>query len=182
MRASVESKHRGLPLSAKARRTKEAPISYLIAMAMRDPGLINLAAGLVDPLTLPVEACKQITNRILSDSGRGRAALQYDTTLGLAELRREALRRIEKLEEQPAGSRGFTADQIVVTTGSQQALYLIGDVLIDPGDIVIAARPELSSSSPARCGFAGRDDPERADGRRRHGRRGGRATSGDARA
>ncbi|HSZ57247.1 MAG TPA: PLP-dependent aminotransferase family protein [Tepidisphaeraceae bacterium] len=141
MRASVESKHRGLPLSAKARRTKEAPISYLIAMAMRDPGLINLAAGLVDPLTLPVEACKQITSRILSDSGRGRAALQYDTTLGLAELRREALRRIEKLEGQPAGSMGFTADQIVVTTGSQQALYLVGDVLVDPGDIVIAARP-----------------------------------------
>jgi 2-aminoadipate transaminase len=141
MHAPIESKPRGLPLSTKARRTKEAPISYLIAMALRNPGLINLAAGLVDPFTLPVEACKQITSRILSDTARGRVALQYDTTLGLAELRREALKRIEMLEGQPAASMGLSADHIVVTTGSQQALYLVGDVMIDSGDIVIAARP-----------------------------------------
>ena len=36
---------------------------------------------------------------------------------------------------------GLSADDLLVTTGSQQALYLIGDVLIDPGDIVIAANP-----------------------------------------
>src|SRR5437588_6855350 len=97
-----------LPLSSKARRTREQPISYLIATALRNPGLINLAAGLVDPLTLPVEACKKITERIFSDHARGRAALQYDTTLGLTELRREALRHIEQLEGQPAASMGLT--------------------------------------------------------------------------
>jgi len=37
----------------------------------------------------------------------------------------------------------LTADSMLVTTGSQQALYLIGDCLIDPGDIVIAAAPKL---------------------------------------
>ena len=71
-----------LPLSAKARRTGEQPISFLMAAAMADPA-INLAAGLVDPLTLPVDAVHQITERIFSDTARGRAALQYDTTLGL---------------------------------------------------------------------------------------------------
>ena len=130
-----------LPLSAKARRTLEQPISYLIATALRTPGLINLAAGLVDPLTLPVEECAQITKRILSDVSRGRVALQYDTTLGLTELRHEALKHIEQLEGIGATAMGFTADEIVVTTGSQQALYLVGDVLIDPGDIVITAAP-----------------------------------------
>ena len=40
-----------LPLSAKARRTHEQPISFLITTALRTPGLINLAAGLVDPIT-----------------------------------------------------------------------------------------------------------------------------------
>lgn len=122
-------------------RTKEQPISYLIATALRTPGLINLAAGLVDPLTLPVKECEAITRRIFSDKARGRVALQYDTTQGLAELRREAVRHIEKLEGLPAASMGIGAESVLVTTGSQQALYLIGDCLVDPGDIVIAAAP-----------------------------------------
>lgn len=130
-----------LSLSAKALRTREQPISYLIATALRNPGLINLAAGLVDPLTLPVEECEAIARRLFSDSARGRAALQYDTTMGLAELRREALKHIESLEGVPVEAMGFGPDHIVVTTGSQQSLYLISDVLIDPGDIVIAAAP-----------------------------------------
>lgn len=131
----------GLALSAKALRTKEQPISYLIATALRTPGLINLAAGLVDPLTLPVKECETITHRIFSDKARGRVALQYDTTHGLAELRREAVRHIEKLEGIPAASMGISPESVLVTTGSQQALYLIGDCLVDPGDIVIAEAP-----------------------------------------
>lgn len=122
-------------------RTREQPISYLIATVMRTPGLINLAAGLVDPLTLPVEECRDITYRMFSDRTRGRVVLQYDTTQGLAELRREALRHIERMEGVPAADMGLSADSMLVTTGSQQALYLIGDCLVDPGDIVIAAAP-----------------------------------------
>ena len=131
----------GLPLSSKARRTREQPISFLIAEALRNPRLINLAAGLVDPLTLPVQECEAIARRLFSDPARGRVALQYDTTLGLADLRRALLAHIEQLEGRPASALGLTENDIVVTTGSQQALYLIGDVLIDPGDIVIAANP-----------------------------------------
>ena len=41
---------------------------------------------------------------------------------------------------------GLSPDHIVVTTGSQQSLYLIGDMLIDPGDIVIAATRAISST------------------------------------
>ena len=130
-----------LNLSAKAQRTREQPISYLISIAIGNPSIINLAAGLVDPLTLPVQETSQIVQTVLSDAARGRSALQYDTTLGLAGLRRAALQHIEKLEGVPAEQMGFTADDLLVTTGSQQALYLIGDTLIDPGDIVIAANP-----------------------------------------
>jgi 2-aminoadipate transaminase len=130
-----------LPLSSKARRTQEQPISYLITEAMRNPHLINLAAGLVDPLTLPVAETDAITRRIFADTARGRCALQYDTTLGLGELRQQLSKHIHELEGTPAPAMGIDARSIVVTTGSQQALYLIGDVLIDPGDIVIAANP-----------------------------------------
>jgi 2-aminoadipate transaminase len=130
-----------LGLSARAVRTHESPISFLIATALRNPGLINLAAGLVDPSTLPVEAVSDAAQRVLHDSKRAREALQYDTTIGLTGLRQEALRRIEKLESVLAAEMNLTPDSIVVTTGSQQALFLVGDVLIDPGDIVIAAAP-----------------------------------------
>ena len=141
MPSEVSPNSKRLKLSAKAARTREQPISYLVATAMRTPGLINLAAGLVDPLTLPVEECQRITHRIFSDKSRGRVALQYDTTQGLTELRRETLRHIEQMEGVAASTLSLTADSILVTTGSQQALYLIGDCLIDPGDIVIAAAP-----------------------------------------
>ncbi|MDQ3223358.1 MAG: PLP-dependent aminotransferase family protein, partial [Gemmatimonadota bacterium] len=131
----------GLSLSSKSVRTREQPISYLIAEALRNPRLINLAAGLVDPLTLPVEECDAITRRLFSDPARGRAALQYDTTVGLAPLRQLLLSHVEQLEGLNGREMGLTENDFVVTTGSQQALYLIGDALLDPGDIVIAANP-----------------------------------------
>jgi 2-aminoadipate transaminase len=130
-----------LAFSAKARRTGEQPISFLMAAAIANPNLINFAAGLVDPLSLPVQETRQIVKTIFADENRARAALQYDTTLGLASLRQAALRHLEKLEQKSAPDFGLTERDIVITTGSQQALYLIGDVLIDPGDIVIAANP-----------------------------------------
>src|SRR5687767_12673530 len=113
----------GLALSAKAARTREQPISFLIAEALRNPKLINLAAGLVDPLTLPVEECDAITRRIFADVARGRSALQYDTTLGLADLRKRLLAHCEELEGLRASEMGLTENDFVVTTGSQQALY-----------------------------------------------------------
>src|SRR3954468_16080049 len=130
-----------LALSAKAQRTQEAPISALIAAAVADPNLISFAAGLVDPLTLPVDECAAITEKIFKDRPRAQTALQYDTTLGLEPLRHQLLAHLEKLEGRSAFAMSITADDIVLTTGSQQALYLIGDSLIDPGDIVIAANP-----------------------------------------
>src|SRR5215213_5689620 len=87
----------GFSLSSKALRTREQPISFLIAEALRKPKLINLAAGLVDPLTLPVEECDAVTRRIFADVSRGRSALQYDTTLGLADLRKRLLTHCEQL-------------------------------------------------------------------------------------
>src|SRR5205823_4414090 len=112
-----------------------------IAEAMADPSLINLAAGLVDSHTLPAEMFADMSQAILTDHVRSRAALQYETTIGLNELRRLALRHLESLENKPAADMGLTPGDFVITTGSQQALYIIGDVLVDPGDIVIAANP-----------------------------------------
>src|SRR5258705_1638646 len=130
-----------LALSAKAMRTQEAPISALIAAAVADPNLISFAAGLAGPLRLPVDECAAITQKIFADRPRAQTALQYDTTLGLEPLRHQLLAHLEKLEGKSAGAMSMTANEIVLTTGSQQTLYLVADCLIDPGDIVIAANP-----------------------------------------
>src|SRR3954463_1834385 len=130
-----------LAWSSKTRRTREQPISFLIAEAFRNPKLINFAAGLVDPWSLPVEDVQRITAKLFGDVNLGRRALQYDTTIGLVDLRRLCHQHLAELEGVEPIKLGYAPDDIVVTTGSQQALYIIGDVLVDPGDIVIAANP-----------------------------------------
>ena len=130
-----------LALSAKARRTQEAPISALIGAAVANPDLISFAAGLVDPTVLPAEQCLAITQRILADRPRAQTALQYGTTQGLKALRQQVVSHVEQLEGRPASSFSISADDVIVTTGSQQTLYLVADSLVDPGDIVIAGNP-----------------------------------------
>lgn len=147
---------RDLRLSAKALRTGEQPISFLISYAMSNPRIINFAAGLVDPLTLPVQPCAAITRKIFSDVKLGRTTLQYDTTIGLLELRKTMLAHLERLENKPAAEMNLTAGDLLITTGSQQALYLIGEVLLDPGDIVIAANPSYFVYAGALSSFAAR--------------------------
>jgi 2-aminoadipate transaminase len=131
----------GLPLSNRGSRAREQPISYLISAALGNPELVNLAAGLVDPLTLPARETAQIAAKIMADPVRSVTALQYDGTSGSKPLRQRVLRHLEELDSKAPGGLGVTAEQIILTTGSQQALYLIGDVLIDPGDLVIVESP-----------------------------------------
>jgi 2-aminoadipate transaminase len=130
-----------LNLSAKARRTQDSPINALIAAKLANAELVNFAAGLVDEGTLPVEEVAGITRRIFHDPRHGRRALQYGTTLGLRPLREKLVAHLEHLDGKHAGELGVSANDVLVSTGSQQALYLIADVLLDVGDIVITANP-----------------------------------------
>lgn len=127
--------------SAKARRTREQPINYLIAAAKANPSLISFAAGLVDPTTLPTEEVREITQRLLSDPSRGREVLQYGTSVGHLGLREAIVKHLEALEGTSAASMSITPDNVVIATGSQQLLYILADILLDPGDIVIIEAP-----------------------------------------
>jgi 2-aminoadipate transaminase len=130
-----------LSLSAKAARTHDSPINALIAAKLANPELVNFAAGLVDEGTLPVAEVARITRDLFAHQRQGQRALQYGTTLGLRPLREELLAHLERLDGKRVGEMGLSSDDILVSTGSQQALYLIADVLLDPGDIVITANP-----------------------------------------
>jgi 2-aminoadipate transaminase len=130
-----------LRLSAKASRTADSPINALIAAKLANPDLVNFAAGLVDEATLPVEEVATITRRLFGDARRGQRTLQYGTAIGLRELREALIAHLERLDGRHVGDLGLSADDVLVSTGSQQSLYLIADVLLDPGDIVITANP-----------------------------------------
>jgi len=127
--------------SDRARRTHRQPISYLMAQAVTNPDLISLAAGLVDYDTLPAAEVRQLVDELLADPQAARAALQYGTTPGLRELREALLEHLAALDGVRPGQLAATPDDVIVTTGSQQLLLILTDVLVDPGDIVITAWP-----------------------------------------
>lgn len=129
-------------LSAKARRTHEQPIGFLMKQAVTNPDLISLAAGLVDQETLPVDETRETLLELFTDPTAARDALQYGTTEGYSKLRGLAVAHLEELEGRPAREMGLVAEHVLVTTGSQQLLYLVSDVLIDPGDVVLIGVPE----------------------------------------
>jgi 2-aminoadipate transaminase len=116
-------------------------ISFLMQQGVENPGVLSLAAGLVDPASLPVEETRAAVQRLLADDGRARRVLQYGTTGGADRLRRGVLRHLARLENRPAESLYLDPGRILLTTGSQQFLSLVGEVLLDPGDICLVAAP-----------------------------------------
>ena len=128
-------------LSQRWRGASRQAISFLMQQGVENPDVISLAAGLVDPGSLPVEEARTAAAQLLADDARARQALQYGTTAGAERLRRLLLEHLARLEGCRAGELGIDAEQIVLTTGSQQLLSLVADVLLDPGDICLVAAP-----------------------------------------
>lgn len=128
-------------LSQRARQTAEPPISYFMEQAVENPNLISLAAGLVDGASLPGDDVRIAVEQILRDPQGAQAALQYGTTQGYAPLREKILANVVALDRVSQRDLSVTSDDVIVTTGSQQLLYLLGELLFDPGDIVITEAP-----------------------------------------
>ncbi len=127
--------------SERGARTTESPISAMMARALADPELISLAAGFVDYETLPVKDVRRALRELLADERAARAALQYGTTKGLPSLRARLAERVARMDGVEPGTRGYDAERVVVGTGSQQLLYILSELLLDPGDIVILGHP-----------------------------------------
>lgn len=128
-------------LSTRALQTDEPAISRFMKLALENPGLVSLAAGFVDTETLPAAAVKAAFDDVFSAPRSALEALQYGTTQGHPPLREKILRHVLALDGLAPGESRLTADDVIVGTGSQQLLYLLGEVLLDPGDIVIAEAP-----------------------------------------
>ncbi|KNZ31294.1 MAG: 2-aminoadipate aminotransferase [Methylibium sp. NZG] len=116
----------------RAARMNPSVIREILKVTER-PGIISLAGGLPSPDSFPIDAMREATTRVLRDAPR--EALQYAASEGYAPLR-------EWVADQMA-SHGMrvSAAQVLITTGSQQGLDLVGKVLIDPGSRVAVEAP-----------------------------------------
>src|ERR1700753_1365523 len=109
----------------RPRTPASSPVRDLLAMHRR-PEVIAFSGGLPAPDRIDVEGLRESFARVLSGEGAS-ARLQYSTSEGDADLR-EAVTRI-------GARRGVEcdADEILITTGSQQGLDLIAHALLAPG-------------------------------------------------
>jgi 2-aminoadipate transaminase len=98
------------------------------------PDFISLAGGLPAPELFPVTEIAEAARRCFAEDGA--AALQYSTTEGYAPLRAAIARRLPETTGARPG-----ADEILITTGSQQGLDLVGKVFLDEGDVVLCESP-----------------------------------------
>ena len=115
---------------------RSTPPSFVrgILKAASDPDMISFAGGLPNPISFPREELLQSMERIVK--AYGSQVFQYDVTAGLPELRQWIADRYNR----KFGLR-LTVDNIIITTGSQQALDLIAKVLLNAGDGVVVEKP-----------------------------------------
>jgi 2-aminoadipate transaminase len=130
-----------------ARRTqvmRSSAMRDLMAITAR-PEVISLAGGLPDTSTFPAESFAAQMTRIAHESSA--EALQYGPTEGFEETKRCIVEVMEAEGMSP------DPDDLIVTTGGQQAIDLIAKTLVDPGDPVICEAPTYPGAVPTFCSY-----------------------------
>jgi len=97
------------------------------------PDIISFAGGLPAPEVFPIEKFKAACNKVLDECGE--IALQYGTTEGYTPLREMISRHSTRI-----GIK-IKPENVLITSGSQQALDLIGKIFINPGDRILVEQP-----------------------------------------
>ena len=119
-----------------SKRINNTPSSFIreILKLTQKPEIISFAGGLPNPISFPQEELKISMNRIAEEFGA--KIYQYSTTLGLDSLRQYIVDRYKKI-----WNKDITIDNVIITTGSQQALDLIGKVFVNEGENVLVEKP-----------------------------------------
>ena len=122
-----------IPFADRLNNVETSAIRELFKL-LGKPGIISFAGGFPDSAMFDVDGIREASNAALAkDPG---AALQYGATEGFNPLREQIARFMAQ-----KGANDVAPDQLIVTTGSQQALDLLGKTLIGPGDKVIVEGP-----------------------------------------
>jgi 2-aminoadipate transaminase len=149
-------------LSKMGQRTPEPPISWLMHAALSRPKLISLAAGFTDNASLPVAEARAALNQVLRSPKTGQPALQYGITAGDTTLRQLTAEHLHNLDTQASQSfsssslvlepkartrtkdddeKVYSFERLLISSGSQQLLYMTTEALCDEGDIVLVEDP-----------------------------------------
>ena len=116
----------------RAAHMKPSEIRSLFAVASR-PEIVSLAGGMPNLSAIPMEVMASIVEKLTREHGQ--EALQYGSGQGHPKLREQIcdVMALEGIRANP--------DDVLITTGSQQALDLISRIFIDPGDVVLVEAP-----------------------------------------
>lgn len=129
-------------------RILSTPSSFIrdILKVTQDPSVISFAGGLPNPISFPEEALKESACRIIDNEGG--KVFQYSTTEGHLPLRQFVADKYNK-----NFGLNITPEDVLITTGSQQALDLIAKTLLNKGDRVIIEEPGYLGAIQAFCMF-----------------------------
>jgi 2-aminoadipate transaminase len=129
------------PVAARLRGVRSSPVREILALTAR-PGVISFAGGLPAPELFDAPGLRAAFAAVLADGSAGRS-LQYSTTEGDPQLRGALAARLT--------ARGLPTDahDLLVTSGSQQALTLVAAALLEPGDRVLVEEPSYLAALQA---------------------------------
>ncbi|MEI6216014.1 MAG: PLP-dependent aminotransferase family protein [Actinomycetes bacterium] len=138
MSSEITRLHTGDPenlterFASRAAHMQPSEIRSLFAVASR-PEIVSLAGGMPNLSALPMEMMASVVEKLIRENGQ--EALQYGSGQGHPKLREQIcdVMALEGIKAHP--------DDVIVTTGSQQALDLISRIFLDPGDVVLAEAP-----------------------------------------
>lgn len=105
-----------------------------ILQAAADPKIISFAGGLPAPELFPVKEMKAAVDKVFEEHGQ--EAMQYGAAKGVTALREVIQQHVKEKEDVDS-----ELDNVLVTTGSEQALDLVGKAFVDPGDTVLVEQP-----------------------------------------
>ncbi len=117
-----------------------------ILKLIEEPNIISFAGGLPASELFPVEEMKKVSVKVLDESGE--EALQYSGSQGYLPLRTHIAKRMNDKSK-----TNVKAEDILVTSGSQQALDFAGNVFLDEGDIVLCESPSYLGALNAFKGY-----------------------------
>ena len=123
--------------AARVSRSRASAIREIFKL-IQMPGIISFAGGMPAPETFPAIAMREAANRLLTEQAE--RALQYSVTEGYPPLRSFIATQLSR--------QGIPASEanVLITSGSQQAMDLISKVFLDPGDRVLVERPTFSAA------------------------------------
>ena len=138
----------------RIQRMESSVIRELLKLT-EQPDIISFAGGLPAPDVFPVEQFREACNYVLDNFGP--QALQYSTTEGYKPLREMIARHTARYNIE------ITADNILITSGSQQALDFIGRLFLNRGDYIVVESPTYVGALQAWNAYGAQYIPVHAD-------------------